>query len=146
VWAFTAGRTPLGCGSLSPPWTLLQRCGRLSGTALWATAVADGVVARVDVGEVVLDLDVMAMSAPAGGLLFTPGQRGSAFRWRDRESRDPLDILLRGGSSTGTHVHIARKYNGDGCLLRACWLLILKAGWRATQSAYLGSLNANLKG
>jgi len=42
---------------------------------------------------------------------------------RSVKTRRPVASFLRGGTATGTHIHIARKYNGE-------WLPA--EGWRRT--------------
>jgi murein DD-endopeptidase MepM/ murein hydrolase activator NlpD len=81
----------------------------------WVVAMADGLVVRADHGVVVQDLDGDG-DPGTGWVLF----------YLHIESRDrvPLGTTLQagerighpsceGGYSTGTHVHIARRYNGE---------------------------------
>ncbi len=118
TWAFTGGphtawgnATPYAALDFAPP----SVAGGCTPTSEWATAVADGVVVRSEIGIVVLDLD---------------GDGDERTGWNifylhlATEGRAPVGTLLRqgdpighpsceGGTSTGTHVHIARKYNGE---------------------------------
>ncbi|MCX7755441.1 MAG: LysM peptidoglycan-binding domain-containing protein [Anaerolineales bacterium] len=84
----------------------------------WVTAMADGVVARSQHGQIVLDLDGDG-DERTGWVLF--------YLHLATENRPPSGTLLKqgdrlghasceGGESTGTHVHIARKYNGEWIL------------------------------
>ena len=147
VWAFTGGPhtawgvgEPLAALDFAPPAV----AGGCLETALWATAVADGVVARVDVGEVVLDLDGDS-DERTGWVVF--------YLHLATEGRAPLGATLKagdpvghpsceGGSSTGTHVHIARKYNGEWMLAEGTLAFNLE-GWVASNGGlpYLGTLN-----
>lgn len=118
VWAYTGGPhtawgslQPFSALDFAPPLTT-QGC-QITGE--WATAVADGVVARSEFGEVVLDLDGDG-DERTGWVIF--------YLHVASDGRAPAGALLKtgdpvghpsceGGSSTGTHVHIARKYNGE---------------------------------
>jgi murein DD-endopeptidase MepM/ murein hydrolase activator NlpD len=90
----------------------------------WVVAVADGMVVRSAYGAVVQDLDDKSsgQSIPSDGL----EQTGWAILYMHIESlgRAPAGARLRagdplghpsceGGPTTGTHLHIARKYNGE---------------------------------
>jgi LasA protease len=109
----------------------------------WITAVADGLVIRSEPGIVVLDLDGdgnegtgwvifylhvavenrarVGQFLPAGGYIGHPS--------------------CEGGSSTGTHVHIARKYNGEWILADGPLAFNLE-GWVSARGgrAYQGTL------
>lgn len=87
----------------------------------WVVAVADGPVTRSENGAVVQDL-VSEAGEPSDGR----EQSGWAVLYMHIESRDRVaqGIYLRkgdpighpsceGGPANGTHVHIARKYNGE---------------------------------
>jgi murein DD-endopeptidase MepM/ murein hydrolase activator NlpD len=87
-------------------------------TDAWVTAVADGLVARSEAGVVTLDLDGDGLEQ-TGWTIF--------YLHLASENRAPVGAALRagerighpsceGGESTGTHVHIARKYNGEWIL------------------------------
>ena len=118
TWAYTGGpHTGWGTGE---PWAAIDFAppSDVSGcnpSHEWNTAVTDGVVARMDEGVLELDLDgdgdprtgwvvfylhiATVDRAPVGAVL-TAGQ--------------PLGHpSCEGGTSTGTHIHIARKYNGE---------------------------------
>ncbi len=81
----------------------------------WVTAVADGVIARAGEGSVILDLDgdadestgwtILYLHLASDGLIAT----GSTVRTGDRLGRPSCE----GGFSNGTHLHIARRYNGE---------------------------------
>lgn len=118
IWAYTGGpHTAYGNGSPIAavdfaPATDQEDC-YLSNE--WTTAVADGVVVRSEPGFLTLDLD-MDEDERTGWVIFylhiegrdlmTPGSKVKAG--------DPLGHpSCEGGTATGTHIHIARKYNGE---------------------------------
>ncbi|MEN6571531.1 MAG: LysM peptidoglycan-binding domain-containing protein [Anaerolineaceae bacterium] len=81
----------------------------------WVTAVADGIITRASNGEVILDLDGDGLE-----------QTGWVVLYMHIESRDRVAVGTKikagdrighasceGGISTGTHFHIARRYNGE---------------------------------
>jgi len=109
----------------------------------WITAVADGLVIRAEPGIVVLDLDgdgheqtgwvifylhvATDNRARVGQFLPTGGYIGHPS--------------CEGGSSTGTHVHIARKFNGEWILADGPLAFNLE-GWISARGerAYQGTL------
>lgn len=152
VWALTGGPhtawgagEPLAALDFAPP----SKTAGCVPSAVWATAVADGVVVRSETGQVMLDLD---------------GDGDERTGWDffylhvATEDRVPLGAVLKqgdpighpsceGGAATGTHVHVARKYNGEW-LPAAGWGGILAfnlEGWTAHngRDIYLGTLTRN---
>jgi LasA protease len=118
VWAYTGGpHTGWGKGEpyaaidFAPP-SLAQGC--LTNTA-WVVAMAPGVVARSETGIVVLDLDGDGDERTGWDIFYlhigtqdrVPA--GTILKRGDRIGHPSCE----GGESTGTHVHIARKYNGE---------------------------------
>ena len=121
TWALTGGpHTGWGTGApfaaidFAPPSVV----GGCVPTNEWNTAAAAGVVVRSEPGIVVLDLD---------------GDGDERTGWNlfhlhvATEGRVPVGVNLNagdkighpsceGGTSTGTHIHIARKYNGEWIL------------------------------
>ena len=121
TWALTGGpHTGWGTGApfaaidFAPPSVV----GGCVPTNEWTTAAAAGVVVRSEPGIVVLDLD---------------GDGDERTGWNlfhlhvATEGRVPVGVSLdagdkighpscEGGTSTGTHIHIARKYNGEWIL------------------------------
>jgi murein DD-endopeptidase MepM/ murein hydrolase activator NlpD len=149
VWAYTGGPhtawgvgEPLAALDFAPPSV---RGGCLP-TDQWATAVADGLVVRSEVGTVVLDLDGDG-DERTGWVIFYlhVGSEGRA-RLGDRLKQG--DIVghpsCEGGTSTGTHIHIARKYNGEWMLAEGMQgiLAFNLEGWTAKNGSaiYEGTL------
>lgn len=145
-WAYTGGphtawgnARPYSAIDFAPPLSV-SGC---TPTDEWATAVADGVVVRVDVGELVLDLDGDG-DERTGWVIF--------YLHVASEGRAPLGAVIKagdpvghpsceGGTSTGTHVHIARKYNGEWIPADGV-LAFNMEGWVAHNgpAPYLGTL------
>jgi hypothetical protein len=109
----------------------------------FATAVADGLVVRSSKDGLALDLDRDG-DERTGWVIF--------YLHLATEQRAPLGSDLKagdligypsceGGRSTGTHVHIARKYNGEWILADSALPFVL-SGWtpHAGSSAYQGTL------
>lgn len=118
VWAYTGGPhtgwgtgEPLAALDFAPP-SITSGC---QPTSEWATAMAAGVVVRSDIGEVVQDLDGDGDERTGWNLFYlhvgSVGRApiGAALQTGDRVGHPSCE----GGSSTGTHVHVARKYNGE---------------------------------
>jgi LasA protease len=118
TWFFTGGPhlawdagTPYGAIDFAPPGEA-QGCVE---SDAWVTAVAGGVVTRTGDGEVILDLDGDGNEGSGWVILYMH------IETRDRvqpgtvlQSGDPIGHpSCEGGISTGTHVHIARKFNGE---------------------------------
>jgi len=77
--------------------------------------VADGVVARSERGFVILDLDGDGDETTGWTIVYlhlaTEGRMPAGIRVR---AGDPLGhASCEGGVSTATHLHIARRYNGE---------------------------------
>ena len=117
-WAFTGGPhtawgtgQPLAALDFAPPNVV----GGCAPTDEWSTAVADGVIARAGDALVVLDLDG-DMDERTGWTLFYLHLSNNSIPAAGTELKkgDPIGIpSCEGGRATGTHVHIARKYNGE---------------------------------
>jgi LasA protease len=118
TWAYTGG-PHTGFGTGDPLAAIDFAPGAMSSgcvsTDEWATAVAPGVVSRSDAGAVVLDLDGDG-DERTGWVVFY-----FHIETRDRvplgttlQTGDPIGHpSCEGGRTTGTHIHIARKYNGE---------------------------------
>lgn len=146
TWAYTGG-PHTGWGALRPyaaidfaPPTDSQGC---VPTNEFAVAMADGIVARTDVGTIMLDLDgdgdertgwvILYLHLAEIGRL----QVGSRVQQGDALGKPSCE----GGNATGTHVHIARKYNGEW-IPAAGYLPFNLSGWEPQEGsrAYEGRL------
>jgi LasA protease len=146
TWAFTGGPhtgwgqgDPLAALDFAPP----SAEGGCEIVSEWAVAVAPGVVARTDTGLIELDLD--GDGDPRTGWVVLYLHLGSQHKARLGDVVDAGDPLghpsCEGGESTGSHIHIARKYNGEW-IPAAGTLPFNLDGWIAHAGAaeYLGSL------
>jgi LasA protease len=148
-WSFTGG--PHGGWGDGSAWAALDfapydeplGCNQSEN---WVVAMADGMIVRADHGAVVQDLDGDSM-AETGWSLF----------YMHIETRDRVAVgtyLLagervghpscEGGFSTGTHVHIARRYNGEWISADQGVPFVLD-GWRSSGAGnvYDGALHKN---
>jgi LysM repeat protein len=118
TWSFTGG--PHSAWDTGAAWAALDFAP--PGNALgcvwsdeWVTAVADGTVLRAGEGELILDLDQDGFEQTGWVLLYMHIESrdrigvGSVVRAGDRLGHPSCE----GGVSYGTHVHMARKYNGE---------------------------------
>jgi len=149
VWAFTGGPhtnwgggAPLTSLDFAPP----LETGGCTPTKLWATAVADGLVVRTDDGVVVLDLDGDG-DERTGWVVFYlhMAAEGRVTVGTKLKAGDPVGHpSCEGGYATGTHVHIARKYNGEWIPADGTLAFNLE-GWIAHNGneAYQGTLTRN---
>jgi len=131
-WNFTGGpHTGWGKGepyaAIDFAPTGVSEC---NATNEWVTAMADGVVTRSDAAEVLLDLDGDGIEQ-TGWVIFylhisnigrVPA--GTKLKTGDHIGHPSCE----GGEATGTHVHIARKYNGEWILADSPLPLNLE-GW-----------------
>ncbi len=109
----------------------------------WVTASATGLVVRSGNGVVMLDLDGDGYEQTGWSLLYmhiATKDRVPVGTWvnvNDKIGHPSCE----GGVSTGTHVHFARKYNGEWILADGPMPLDL-SGWvaRAGELPYLGEL------
>jgi murein DD-endopeptidase MepM/ murein hydrolase activator NlpD/LysM repeat protein len=119
TWSLTGG--PHGGWGIAKlwPWAAIdfgppdvKGC---ASTARPAVAVADGVVVRSETGVVVLDLDGDGDERTGWDILYLHvATAGRASVGRTLKRGDPVGYpSCEGGTATGTHVHVARKYNGE---------------------------------
>ena len=122
IWYFTGGpHGGWGSGSawsaidFGPPDDVTTVDSACYVSGYWVTAVAAGVIARTDEGVVVLDLDGDGDESTGWSILYLhlagEGRVGENINVNagDRLGRPSCE----GGFSNGTHVHIARRYNGE---------------------------------
>jgi LasA protease len=149
IWSFTGGPhlawdagTPYGALDFAPPGEA-QGCVEVD---YRVTAIADGLVTRTGNGEVILDLDGDGNEGSGWVILYMHieshdrVQPGTYLHTGDRIGHPSCE----GGVSSGTHVHIARKFNGE-------WMSALGpvpfnlSGWisAGTGEEYVGTLSRN---
>jgi LasA protease len=109
----------------------------------WVTAVASGTIVRSEPGIVILDLDGDGDDRTGWSIfhlhIATDGRVPSGTRV---EIGDKIGHpSCEGGTSTGTHLHIARKYNGEWILAEGPLAFNLE-GWVAKNGdrPYLGTM------
>jgi LasA protease len=119
VWAFTGGPhtgwgdsgQPLAALDFAPP-SLAFGC---IVSAEWATAVADGVIARSENGTVYLDLD--GDGDERTGWVIQYFHLATKDRVAAGKTVKRGDYIghpsCEGGHATGSHIHIARLFNGE---------------------------------
>ncbi len=118
VWSYTSG--PHSAWGTGAAWAALDFAP--PGNALgcvwsdeWVTAAADGIVLRSENGELLLDLDMDGIEQTGWVLLYMHVESrdrtaaGSTVQAGDRLGHPSCE----GGVSNGTHLHLARKYNGE---------------------------------
>ena len=120
TWAFTGGPhtgwgsptlDPLSAVDFAPPAVV----GGCTPTNLPAVAMADGVVVRSQTGVVILDLDGDGDERTGWDILYLHiATVGRVPVGTVLHRGDPVGFpSCEGGEATGTHVHVARKYNGE---------------------------------
>jgi LasA protease len=118
TWAYTGG-PHTGFGEGEPLAALDFAPGSTAGGCVpadvFATAVASGVVARSGPATVVLDLDGDGDERTGWVVFyFHIATQDRAPVGKVVQAGDPIGHpSCEGGEATGTHVHIARKYNGE---------------------------------
>lgn len=146
TWAYTGGpHTGWGSGlpfaaiDFAPP----SEASGCVQSQEWATAVADGVVTRHDTGVLELDLDGDGDPRTGWSVLYLHiATRDKAPVGTVVSAGDPIGHpSCEGGTSTGTHIHIARKYNGEWIAAEGSLPFNLE-GWVAQNgvSPYEGTL------
>lgn len=145
-WALTGG-PHTGWGSMAP-WAALDFAPPSEVTGcftsnLQTTAVADGLIVRDGEGILILDLDGDGDENTGWVVCYLHvAESGRVAVGTYVEAGDPLGYpSCEGGESTGTHVHIARKYNGEWILADGVIPFVL-SGWEAVKGdeAYDGYL------
>jgi hypothetical protein len=146
AWAYTGGpHTPWGSGEPIAaidfaPGAEQSGCFK---SEVPATAMADGVVARSEPGIVVLDLDNDGDERTGWAIFYLHvATEGRAVLGTHLSVGEALGFpSCEGGNATGTHIHIARKYNGEW-ILTAGPIPFNLEGWVARNGAtpYEGEL------
>jgi LasA protease len=151
-WAFTGG--PHGGWGDGSAWAALDFAppGEALGCVKsdeWVVAVANGTIVRADLGAVIQDLDTAGEKTNDG-----LEQTGWVVLYMHIESRNRVQAgdyvragekighpSCEGGVSTGTHVHLARRYNGEWIAADQSLPFVLD-GWvsRGTGKEYDGTL------
>jgi murein DD-endopeptidase MepM/ murein hydrolase activator NlpD len=118
TWSFTGG--PHSAWGDWGAWAALDFAppGFAYGCVLsdeWVTASADGLVVRSADGGVLLDLDMDGYEQTGWVLLYMHIEsRDRVSQGKILEAGDRIGHpSCEGGVTTGTHLHIARKYNGE---------------------------------
>ncbi|MEN4011869.1 MAG: LysM peptidoglycan-binding domain-containing protein [Bellilinea sp.] len=146
TWAYTGGPhtgwgegEPLAALDFAPP----NVAGGCQPSEDAAVAVADGVIARRGDALVVLDLDGDGDERTGWTVVYLHLANDSLPPVGKRfKMGDPIGMpSCEGGKATGTHVHIARKYNGEWIPADGALAFNLE-GWLAVngERPYLGSL------
>ena len=145
-WAFTGGPHaawehdgPLAALDFAPA-TEKTGCGVAQ---QWVLAAAPGLVVRSGHGIVVVDLDGDGSEQTGWNILYMHvANRDRVTKGQWVEKNDPIGhASCEGGVSTGTHMHIARKYNGEWIAADGPLSFVL-SGWTAVagEKPYEGSL------
>lgn len=146
TWAFTGGPhaawgngDPLAALDFAPP----SNVGGCGSTTEFATAVASGEIVRTDKAVAVLDLDGDGNERTGWVILYLHLSSQDMIRQGVMvKTGDPIGHpSCEGGKATGTHIHIARKYNGEWIPADGALPFNLN-GWVARNGAaeYLGTL------
>lgn len=119
------------------------KTGGCGATDTWVVAAAPGLVVRAENGAVMVDLDGDGYEQTGWNLLYmhiAKKDRVTAGTWL--EQNDHIGhASCEGGVSTGTHLHFARKYNGEWVTADGPIPFVMD-GWRvvAGEAPYKGKL------
>lgn len=152
TWSYTGGphpawgeQTPWAALDFAPP-AVIGGCGYSSE---WVTAVADGVIARSSSEDAVVVLDLDGDGDEHTGWVIFYYHMGKDDLPAVGKKVKAGDLLghpsCEGGRATGTHVHIARRYNGEWIAADGPLPFVL-SGWTAHNgdAPYKGTLTFEL--
>lgn len=135
TWALTSGPhitwqlgSPRGAIDLAP----VDDAPGCAPSPMWATAAAPGLVVRSERGAVAIDLDGDGNEGTGWVLIYMhllPEGRAQVGTWLDQDDRVGHPSC-EGGAATGTHLHIARKFNGEWIAADGPLPFVL-GGWQA---------------
>jgi LysM repeat protein len=146
VWSYTGG--PHGAWEREGSWAAIdfsparEQSGCVESDA-YVTAAAAGLVVRSERGIVVLDLDGDGLEQTGWNLVYL--HIATDLRIPLGSSVETGDFLgnpsCEGGVATGTHIHLARKYNGEWMAADGPIPFVL-SGWQvhAGSAPYKGTL------
>lgn len=145
-WLFISG--PHAAWLPGSPWAALDfappaNVGGCFKSDQWVTAPTSGLIVRAENGVVMLDLDGDGREQSGWVIMFL--HIGEEGRIKVGKTVEPGDLIghpsCEGGRSTGTHFHIARKFNGEWIPADSRIPFVL-GGWRAHfgQREYRGTL------
>ena len=146
IWGYTGG--PHGAWERDGAWAAIDFApGSLESgcveTEVYTIASAPGLVVRSENGVVALDLDGDGREQTGWVLIFLHiAKQGRIATGQWVEADDPLGHpSCEGGFSTGTHIHLARKYNGEWIVADGPLPFVL-GGWtgHAGERPYEGTL------
>ena len=141
VWAYTSG-PHTGWGTGQPfaaidfaPAADVSGCYKVART-IYTTAMADGLVVRADMDGIIIDLDKDGDERTGWTLFYLHTAAESRITvGTEVKAGDPIGYpSCEGGESTGTNMHIARKYNGEWILADGTLAFNLE-GWVAHNGA-----------
>jgi murein DD-endopeptidase MepM/ murein hydrolase activator NlpD len=147
TWSFTGG--PHGGWGSGSAWAAIdfappgEALGCFESDA-WVVAVADGLIVRSENGAVIQDLDADGIEQTGWTILYmhlAPQGRVRAGTYI-KAGQQIGHPSCEGGVSTGTHLHLARRYNGEWIPADQSVPFVLD-GWVSSGfgSEYDGSLN-----
>ena len=146
IWAYTGG--PHGAWSIEGPQAAIDFAPSsvahgCAPSELWTVAAAAGVITRLENGVMMLDLD--GDGKEQTGWVFFYLHLLPLGSMEEEDWIDQGQIIgkpsCEGGRATGTHIHIARKYNGEWIAADGPLPFVL-SGWQAVNGdePYQGSL------
>jgi hypothetical protein len=139
AWSLTGGPhitwqtgTPWGAIDFAPV-TGEEKC---AVSTRWATAAAPGLVVRSERGVVAIDLDGDGDEGTGWVLIYLHMAAEGRAQVGDRLAQDaPVGHpSCEGGSASGTHLHLARKFNGEWLGVGEPLPLVV-SGWQAVAGA-----------